>query len=140
MLICRMQENCACKFKVLVVDDEPEILELFKYNFSKKGVEVFLAKNGVEGYEMADHELPQVIVLDIMMPVMNGIELCKALRSEEKLKNIPVLFLSATNDDNLINAAMTAGGDHFVSKPIKLNLLFEIVNDLHEEFKLRHSA
>ena len=140
MLICSMYENSSAKFKVLVVDDEPEILELLKYNFSKKGVEVFLAKNGVEGYEMADHEMPQVIVLDIMMPVMNGIELCRALRSEEKLKDIPVLFLSATNDDNLINAAMTAGGDHFVSKPIKLNLLFEIVNDIHEEFKLRHSA
>lgn len=128
------------KFKVLVVDDEPEILELLHYNFTKKGVQVFIAKNGMDGLEKTEKEMPQVIVLDIMMPVMNGIELCKILKSDERFKNIPVLFLSATSDDNLILAALTAGGDHFVSKPIKLNLLFDIVNNLHEEFKLKGCA
>ena len=123
------------KFKVLVVDDEPAILELLDYNFSKKGAQVSLAKNGVEGLEKAERELPQVIVLDIMMPVMSGIEMCKALKADPVLKNIPVLFLSASNDDTLILSAMTAGGDHFVSKPIKISLLFEIVNGLQEEFK-----
>ena len=123
------------KFKVLVVDDEPAILELLEYNFSKKGAQVSLAKNGVEGLEKAEQEMPQVIVLDIMMPVMNGIEMCRTLKSDPAMKNIPVLFLSATNDDALILSAMTAGGDHFVSKPIKISLLFEIVNELQEEFK-----
>jgi len=123
------------KFKVLVVDDEPAILELLAYNFSKKGAQVSLAKNGVEGLEKAERELPQVIVLDIMMPVMSGIEMCKALKADPVLKNIPVLFLSASNDDTLILSAMTAGGDHFVSKPIKISLLFEIVSGLQEEFK-----
>jgi len=137
-----VEKNVAAenKFKVLVVDDEPAILELLEYNFSKKGALVSLARNGVEGLEKAESELPQVIVLDIMMPVISGIEMCRALKSDPVLKNIPVLFLSASNDDALIISAMTAGGDHFVSKPIKISLLFEIVNDLQEEFKLKHSA
>ena len=127
------------KFKVLVVDDEPAILELLQYNFSKKGAQVSLARNGVEGLEKAASELPQVIVLDIMMPVMSGIEMCRALKSDPVLKNIPILFLSASHDDALILSAMTAGGDHFVSKPIKISLLFEIVNDLQQEFRLKHT-
>jgi two-component system alkaline phosphatase synthesis response regulator PhoP len=127
------------KFKVLVVDDEPAILELLQYNFTKKGAQVSLARNGVEGLEKAASELPQVIVLDIMMPVMSGIEMCRALKSDPVLKNIPVLFLSASNDDALVISAMTAGGDHFVSKPIKISLLFEIVNELQQEFRLKHS-
>ena len=128
------------KFKVLVVDDEPAILELLEYNFSKKGAQVSLAKNGVEGLEIAERELPQVIVLDIMMPVMSGIEMCRALKNNPLLKDIPVLFLSASNDDALIISAMTAGGDHFVSKPVKISLLFEIVTELQEEFKQHHRA
>jgi len=123
-----------------VVDDEPAILELLQYNFTKKGAQVSLARNGVEGLEKAASELPQVIVLDIMMPVMSGIEMCRALKSDPVLKNIPVLFLSASNDDALVISAMTAGGDHFVSKPIKISLLFEIVNELQLEFRLKHSA
>jgi two-component system, OmpR family, alkaline phosphatase synthesis response regulator PhoP len=139
---CSVENNISAenKFKVLVVDDEPAILELLEYNFSKKGARVTLAKNGVEGLEKAERELPQVIVLDIMMPVMSGIEMCRALKADPVLRNIPVLFLSASNDDALILSAMTAGGDHFVSKPIKISLLFEIVNGLQEEFKQNHSA
>ena len=139
---CSVEKNISTenRFKVLVVDDEPAILELLEYNFSKKGARVSLAKNGIEGLEIAERELPQVIVLDIMMPVMSGIEMCRALKAHPLLKNIPVLFLSASNDDALIISAMTAGGDHFVSKPIKISLLFEIVNGLQEEFKQNHTA
>jgi two-component system alkaline phosphatase synthesis response regulator PhoP len=127
------------RFKVLVVDDEPAILELLAYNFSKKGADVSLAKNGMEGLEIAEREHPQVLVLDIMMPVMSGIEMCRALKNNPLLKSIPVLFLSATSDDALIISAKTAGGDHFVSKPIKISLLFEIVNGLQQEFKQQHA-
>ncbi len=123
------------QFKVLVVDDEPEILQLLQYNFSKKGLEVATARNGQEGLELIRQDPPQIIVLDIMMPVMNGIEMCRELRKEESYKNIPVLFLSATSDDMLILSAMKAGGDHFVSKPIRLNLLFELVRKLYNEFQ-----
>jgi two-component system alkaline phosphatase synthesis response regulator PhoP len=107
-------------FKVLVVDDEPEILELLQYNFNKKGLQVAVARNGQEGLEMIQQDPPQIIVLDIMMPVMNGIEMCRQLRQDEQFRNIPILFLSATNDDMLILSAMNAGGNHFISKPIRL--------------------
>ncbi len=128
------------RFKVLVVDDEPEILELLQYNFNKKGLEVAIARNGQEGMEMIQQDPPQIIVLDIMMPVMNGIEMCRQLRQHEQFRNIPILFLSATNDDMLILSAMSAGGNHFVSKPIRLNLLFELVSNLYDEFKNRGAA
>lgn len=130
----------AKRFKVLVVDDEPEILELLQYNFNKKGLEVAIARNGQEGLEMIQQDPPQIIVLDIMMPVMNGIEMCRQLRQHEQFRNIPILFLSATNDDMLILSAMSAGGNHFVSKPIRLNLLFELVSNLYDEFKNRGAA
>ncbi len=128
------------RFKVLVVDDEPEILELLQYNFNKKGLEVAIARNGQEGLEMIEQDPPQIIVLDIMMPVMNGIEMCRQLRQHEQFRSIPILFLSATNDDMLILSAMSAGGNHFVSKPIRLNLLFELVSNLYDEFKNRGAA
>lgn len=127
-------------FKVLVVDDEPEILELLQYNFIKKGLEVTIARNGQEGLEMIENDPPHIIVLDIMMPVMNGIEMCRQLRQHDQFRNIPILFLSATNDDMLILSAMSAGGNHFVSKPIRLNLLFELVSNLYDEFKNRGAA
>jgi two-component system alkaline phosphatase synthesis response regulator PhoP len=131
--------NIDSTFKVLIVDDEPEILDLLKYNFTKKGFHVAVAKNGEEGFEKAKAELPQVIVLDIMMPVMNGIQLCRSLKSDKAFKNIPVLFLSATNDDNLIINGITSGGDYFVSKPVRISSLIDIVFSLHEEFKLKNS-
>lgn len=127
-------------FTVLVVDDEPEILELLSYNFTKKGLKVLQAKNGVDALEKAKSEAPQLIVLDIMMPVMNGIETCRILKADNTLKSIPVLFMSATSDDYLILAAMAAGGDHFVSKPVRISNLFDIVYDLHAQFTLKHSA
>jgi two-component system alkaline phosphatase synthesis response regulator PhoP len=128
------------RFKILVVDDEPEILELLQYNFNKRGLEVSVARNGQEGLELIEKDLPQIIVLDIMMPVMSGIEMCRKLRQQEQFKNIPVLFLSATNDDMLILSAMSAGGNHFVSKPVRLNLLFQLVSNLYEEYKKQGAA
>jgi two-component system alkaline phosphatase synthesis response regulator PhoP len=123
------------RFKVLVVDDEPEILDLLRYNFSKKGLEVAVALNGEDALDKIDADPPQVIVLDIMMPVMNGIELCRKLRADDRYRNIPVLFLSASSDDVLVLSAMSSGGDHFVSKPVHLNLLFRIVSGLYEEYQ-----
>jgi two-component system alkaline phosphatase synthesis response regulator PhoP len=128
------------RFKILVVDDEPEILELLQYNFNKRGLEVSVARNGQEGLELIEKDPPQIIVLDIMMPVMSGIEMCRKLRQQEQFKNIPILFLSATNDDMLILSAMSAGGNHFVSKPVRLNLLFQLVSNLYEEYKKQGAA
>lgn len=128
------------RFRILLVDDEPEILELLRYNFSKKGLDVSVARNGEEALDIAEQDCPQVFVVDIMMPVMNGIELVKKLRAKSKFKKIPVLFLSATSDDYLVMAAMNAGGDHFVSKPVKLNLLFDLVNNLYRDYMAKGAA
>lgn len=114
-------------FKVLVVDDEPEILDLLNYNFTKKGIDLYMAENGKKAFEILQECHPDVIILDIMMPEMNGIQFCELLKSKEEYKHIPVLFLSATSDDLLILAAMTAGGNQYASKPIRLNILYDIV-------------
>jgi len=119
-------------FKILVVDDEPEILDLINYNFTKKGLDVYMADNGKTAFEVMAETRPDVIVLDIMMPEMNGIQFCELIRSMEEYKNIPVLFLSATSDDLLILAAMTSGGTNYASKPIRLNILHEMVVGLYE--------
>jgi len=118
--------------KVLVVDDEPEILDLLNYNFTKKGIDVYTADNGRNAFEMMQKTRPDVIVLDIMMPVMNGIQLCELIRTIDSFKNIPVLFLSACSDDMLVLEAFSAGGNHFASKPIRLNILHEMVLKVFE--------
>jgi two-component system, OmpR family, alkaline phosphatase synthesis response regulator PhoP len=121
------------QYKLLIVDDEPEIGELLSYNFRKKGFDVMTALNGFSGFESVKSFHPDVIILDIMMPYVNGINLCKELKTDSRFKNIPVLFLSATNNKDLIQAAMDAGGQNFLSKPIHLNLLIETVVKMHHD-------
>lgn len=120
-------------FKVLFVDDEAEILDLLTYSFTKKGLDVTVAKDGREAFERIQHNRPDLIVLDIMMPELNGIQFCELIRSREEFKDIPVLFLSATSDDLLILSAMTAGGTSFVSKPVRLNVLYDLLVSMYRE-------
>lgn len=120
-------------FKVLVVDDEPEILDLLNYNFTKKGLDVFMAENGRKAFDIMQQSIPDVIILDIMMPEMNGIQFCELIKSKEEFKNIPVLFLSATSDDLLILSAMTSGGNQYASKPIRFNILYDIIVKMHQD-------
>lgn len=119
--------------KLLIVDDEPEIGELLAYNFRKRGFEVQVALNGSEGFNMVQQFNPEIIILDIMMPYVNGINLCRELKRDDRYKNVPVLFLSATNNETLIKSALDAGGDQFISKPIQLNLLINIVVEMKEK-------
>ena len=105
--------------KILLVDDEPDILEILKYNLKKEGYEVFVASNGVEGLEIARRELPQLIVLDVMMPEMDGIETCREIRAHEGLENVLVAFLSARNEDYTQIAGFEVGADDFITKPIR---------------------
>jgi two-component system alkaline phosphatase synthesis response regulator PhoP len=121
-------------FKLLIVDDEPEIGELLSYNFRKRGFEVMTAGNGFTGFNMLSGFIPDVIILDIMMPYVNGISMCKELKNDIRYRDIPVLFLSATSNDDLIKSALDAGGARFISKPIQLNLLIDLVVDM----KLQH--
>jgi len=123
----------SAKQKILVVDDEEDILEILKYNLEKEGFEVKTASDGNAGIEMAEQFLPDVIILDIMMPFVNGINMCKEIKNDPRFKHIPVLFLSATNNDELINAAKEAGGMKFISKPIHLNLLIDMVVKMQQQ-------
>jgi len=119
--------------KVLLVDDEPDILEFLSYNFQKHGFAVVIANNGLEGILQAKDELPELIISDILMPYMDGIEMCKELRKMEEFYRIPFIFLTAVTDDYKVLYAMTSGADQFISKPIRFEYLLSMVNQLMEE-------
>ena len=128
-MIRKMNET---PFKILLVDDEPDIIELLTYNFRKKGFEVNHAFNGKEGLKMAQSEHPDIIIIDIMMPEMDGIEMCRELRLIDGFKETRIIFLSATNDVVKVIEAISAGGNHYVSKPIHLNVLINMVTGFSE--------
>lgn len=107
------------KIKILLVDDEPDILEILSYNLSNEGYQIFTAENGKEGLELAAQHLPHLIILDVMMPVMDGIETCERLRMNKRFENTVILFLSATGADYTQVAAFESGADDYVTKPIK---------------------
>ena len=107
------------KIKILVVDDEPDIIELLTYNLSAEGYKVFSAPNGKKALKIADENLPHLIILDVMMPVMDGIETCERLRMDKRFQNTLVMFLSARGEDYSHVAGFDAGADDYVTKPIK---------------------
>ena len=116
--------------KILIVDDEPDIIEFLKYNLEKNGYIVKSASNGVDALECLSLFSPDLIVLDIMMPKMNGIDTCIELRKKSKNDNIIVVFLSAVSEEFSQIACYDAGGDDFVSKPIQPRLLMKKINVL----------
>jgi two-component system alkaline phosphatase synthesis response regulator PhoP len=111
------------KKKILVVDDEPDIIEILKYNLEKEGFEIFSANNGDEGIEIAEREKPDLIVLDIMMPEMDGVEVCRVLRGKKDFKNTLIAFLTAREEDYSQIAALDVGGDDYITKPIRPRVL-----------------
>jgi two-component system alkaline phosphatase synthesis response regulator PhoP len=105
--------------KILLVDDEQDILEFMSYTLRKEGYEVLTSINGVEAIEVAKKANPQLIILDIMMPEMDGIETCKEMRSIGSLKNVLIAFLSARNEDYTQIAGFDVGADDYIIKPIR---------------------
>ncbi len=105
--------------KVLLVDDEPDILELLRYNLEREGLKVFTASNGREGLKVAKAERPDLIVLDIMMPGMDGVEVCNQLRSLPEFKQTLIAFLTARGEDYSQIAGFDAGADDYITKPVK---------------------
>ncbi|MCB0618850.1 MAG: response regulator transcription factor [Saprospiraceae bacterium] len=105
--------------KILVVDDEPDILEFLRYNLVKEGYEVFTASNGEEGLSIAEREKPHLIVLDIMMPKMDGVEVCRTLRNNRQFDQTLIAFLTAREEDYSQIAALDVGGDDYITKPIR---------------------
>ena len=104
--------------KILIVDDEPDILEFLQYNLEKEGFEVSVANDGEEGLIKAHSSVPDLIVLDIMMPRMDGFEVCKELRKDPKFDQTIITFLTAKDEDYSQIAALDLGGDDFITKPV----------------------
>ncbi|HEX3009064.1 MAG TPA: response regulator transcription factor [Bacteroidales bacterium] len=109
--------------KILLVDDEPDILEFISYNLKKTGYDVSIAHTGKEAISIAKEIIPHLILLDVMMPEMDGIETCEELRSYPELKNTIIAFLTARNEDYSQIAGFEAGGDDYIAKPIKPKVL-----------------
>jgi two-component system alkaline phosphatase synthesis response regulator PhoP len=107
------------KIKVLVVDDEPDIVEILKYNLQKEGYEVATAEDGIKAVKVAGKFLPDVILLDIMMPNQDGVETCLQLRQIPELKNSFIIFLTARMEEYSEVAAFDVGADDYITKPIK---------------------
>ena len=121
--------------RILLVDDEPDILEIVSYNLSGEGYEVFTAKNGVEGVAKAKKKNPHLIILDVMMPEMDGIEACEILRSTPGLENTIITFLTARGEDYSQVAGFDAGADDYITKPIKPKVLVSKVKALLRRLK-----
>ncbi|MEO0874105.1 MAG: response regulator transcription factor, partial [Bacteroidota bacterium] len=105
--------------KILVVDDEPDILEFLQYNLEKEGFTVVTASDGEAGIQKAEQEDPDLIILDIMMPKMDGVEVCRVLRSRPKFAHTVIAFLTAREEDFSQIAALETGGDDYITKPIR---------------------
>ncbi len=118
------------KYKVLVVDDEEDIIEVLKYNLEREGYKVKTALDGDQAIKMAYKFEPHLIILDIMMPGMDGIEVCQKLRSDEKFANTLIAFLTARNESFTQISALETGGDDFINKPIKPSVFIARVQAL----------
>ena len=122
--------------KILIVDDEKDILEFLSYNLKKEGFSIYTASDGLEGLEKTKKIKPDLIIVDLMMPKMNGIEMCENIRNDKKLSNVIILFLTARSEDYTQIAALDSGADDFIKKPIKPKLLISKVKSIMRRFSL----
>ncbi|MCF8381715.1 MAG: response regulator transcription factor [Bacteroidales bacterium] len=125
--------------KILVVDDEEDIVEFISYNLIKEGYDVSTAKNGWEAINQAKLFKPHLILLDIMMPEMDGIEACEEIRSIPGLSQTLIAFLSARSEDYTQIAAFNAGADGFIAKPIRPKVLTSTIKALLKRYSINHS-
>lgn len=115
---------------ILLVDDEPDILEFVSYNLSKEGYNVFTSSNGKDAIDIAIKEKPDLIILDVMMPDLDGIETCRVIRETPELKSTLIAFLTARNEDYSQIAGFDAGADDYINKPIKPRVLVSRIKAL----------
>ncbi len=118
------------KFKILIVDDEPDILEFLDYNLTRNDFDTIQASNGKEAVKLAVAEIPDLILLDIMMPGMDGVETCYELRKNSKLNGTIIAFLTARSEEYSEIAGLEAGADDYIQKPIRPRLLITRVKAL----------
>jgi len=116
--------------KVLIADDEPDILEILKYNLVKEGYQVYTAKDGDEALEKAKMAQPDLIILDIMMPKKNGVEVCELLRIQPAFRNTLILFLTALSDEGTQIKGLETGADDYITKPVSPKVFLTKVNSL----------
>ncbi len=116
--------------KILLADDEPDILEIISYSLKNAGYNIYTATNGIEAVEQASKIEPHLIILDVMMPEMDGIEACELIRKNKKIKNTLITFLSARGEDYSQIAGFNAGADDYLTKPIKPKILLSKIKSL----------
>ena len=123
--------------KILLVDDEPDILEIVGYNLKNEGYQIITASNGNEAIKKAKKHNPHLILLDIMMPEMDGIEACEKIRNTPSLENVIIAFLTARGEDYSQVAGFEAGADDYITKPVKQKVLFSKVKSLLRRLKTK---
>lgn len=120
---------------ILLVDDEPDILEFLSYNLGKEGYKVLTAKNGQKGLKLAREHRPQLVILDVMMPVMDGMMACAEIRKIPELEGTLIAFLTARGEDYSQIAGFEAGADDYITKPIKPKLFVSRIQGLLRRYK-----
>ena len=115
--------------KILIVDDEPNIVMSLEYTFKKNNFEVFIARDGQEALDILQNQLPDVIILDVMMPLVDGFETLEQIKKNERLQHCKVMFLSAKNKESDIEKGMALGADAYLTKPFSIKKVVEEVNE-----------
>ncbi len=126
--------------KVLIADDEPDILEIISYNLQLHGYTVFTAKDGDQAIKIANETHPDLIILDIMMPKKNGIEVCKQLRTQSDFQDTVIVFLTALNDELSHVRGLEFGADDFIAKPISPKVMVSKVNSFFRRINKQDSS
>ena len=121
--------------KILVVDDDLDIIEILKYNLNKSGYLVKSAKNGIEAIKRAKKFMPNIILMDVMMPEMSGIEACSEIKKFDELSETIIIFLSARSEDYTQISAYDAGADDYISKPVKPKILLKKISNIAKKIK-----
>ncbi len=125
--------------KILLVDDEPDIVEIIRFNLEQNGYQISTASDGLEAIKAAEKEIPHLIIMDVMMPNLDGIEACERLRQDDRFSDTIIMFLTARGEDYSYVAAFDAGADDYVTKPIKPKVLVSKVKGLLRRLKEKES-
>jgi two-component system alkaline phosphatase synthesis response regulator PhoP len=136
MVINRMKKRDT---KILLVDDEPDIIEIIRFNLEQNGYQISTASDGLEAIKVAEKEIPHLIIMDVMMPNLDGIEACERLRQDNRFSDTIIMFLTARGEDYSYVAAFDAGADDYVTKPIKPKVLVSKVKGLLRRLKEKES-
>ena len=126
--------------KILVVDDDPDIVEILKYNLKNSGYSVKSAGNGVEAIKKAKKFIPDIILMDVMMPEMSGIEACEEIKNIDQLSQAIIIFLSARSEDYTQISAYDAGADDYISKPVKPKILIKKISNIAKKISSEKNA